>query len=174
MNSEKLKELLHYDPETGAFTWIVDRRGKAQAGTIAGCVEPQGYIRIRIKNKLYKAHRLAWLYTYGIWPKDQIDHINGVRNDNRICNLREASNAENCQNADIRSDNTSGYIGVYWNKRTSKWVANIRVDYKLKRLGLFDTPEEAYAAYLKAKEALHEFQPVPREVITEQRNNVLV
>lgn len=167
MTSEKLKELLHYDPETGVFIWKVDRRGPAKAGTIAGRIKDNGYRDISVYSKRYQAHRLAWLYVYGVWPKEQLDHINGLPDDNRISNLREATNAENNQNIGKYSNNTSGYIGVDRQHKTNKWRARIQVDRVPTCLGLFDTPEEAYAAYLKAKEALHEFQPVPREVVTE-------
>lgn len=162
MNSEKLKELLHYDPETGVFIWKVNRGGKAQAGTIAGRTDGHGYRQICVCSTMYMAHRLAWLYVYGVLPKQQIDHINGIPDDNRIRNLREATQLENNQNNIKYSNNKSGYLGVCLYKQ--KWMAQIQTNGKKKYLGLFNSKEEAYAVYLKAKEALHEFQPVPREV----------
>lgn len=164
MTSEELKELLHYDPETGVFTWKVGRKGKAQAGSVAGCVGPQGYIRIKIKNKIYLAHRLAWFYTYGRWPIWQLDHINGIRHDNSSSNLREATQSENSQNSKKRTDNTSGYTGVSIRKGTDKWRAYINIKGKRTYIGDYITPELAYKAYLKAKANLHKFQPIPREV----------
>ena len=113
-----------------------------------------GYICIRVDNVLYTAHRLAWLYAYGRWPTHQLDHINKDRADNRLCNLREATNAENAQNRK-RRDNKTGYTGV--NRENNKWKAEIKLNYKTIRLGLFDTPEEAHAAYLSAKHGLHPF-----------------
>jgi hypothetical protein len=113
-----------------------------------------GYVCIRIDNILYTAHRLAWLYVHGNWPAHQLDHINKNRSDNRLCNLREATNAENAQNRK-RSDNKTGYTGV--NQENNKWKAEIKLNYKTIRLGLFETPEEAYSAYLSAKHGLHPF-----------------
>ena len=91
ITQEELKELLDYNPETGLFTWNVynNIKNKTTAGTFN-----DGYIQIKIKQKIYQAHRLAWLYVYGEWPKGQIDHINGIRDDNRIENLRDVTNRE--------------------------------------------------------------------------------
>jgi hypothetical protein len=110
------------------------------------------YIGIRLDNVLYLAHRLAWFYSYGKWPVDQIDHINGDRTDNRLINLREATNAENAQNKRIRAGK-SGFCGV--RKENSKWLAEIKVNYKPIRIGLFNTPEEAHQAYIAAKRKFH-------------------
>lgn len=166
MNSQltqsRLKELLHYNPDTGLFTWKVSLSKRVKVGDIAGTVKNPGYLRIRIDGKPYYAHRLAWLYVYGAWPKDQIDHINGERTDNRICNLREATNAENQQNRKKQINNVSGYPGVYWNKSGQKWQARIKINSKTKYLGLFETPEAGHHAYLAAKAELHKFQPIPR------------
>ena len=113
-----------------------------------------GYCIIRLDDRLYTAHRLAWLYVHGQWPTHQLDHINGNRQDNRLCNLRPATNAENAQNR-TRKSNTSGFPGV--RKTNSKWTAEIKVNYKPIRLGRFDSPEAAYAAYLEAKRKYHPF-----------------
>jgi hypothetical protein len=149
----RLKILLNYDPDTGAFTWRLSRR-KCTVGSKAGCLMRHGYITIRLDDRLYTAHRLAWLHVHGVWPSEQLDHINKNRSDNRICNLREATNAENAQNQK-RRDNKSGFSGV--RKENKKWLAEIKVNYKVTRLGLFETPEEAHAVYLKAKHELHPF-----------------
>ncbi|HDS1550738.1 TPA: HNH endonuclease [Stenotrophomonas maltophilia] len=106
-------------------------------------------------------HRIVWLLTHGTWPKDQIDHINGVRTDNRPENLRQASALDNQQNLKTRVDNTSGYPGV--RRSLSRWSALIAHGGKRHYLGNYDTPEQAYAAYLEAKSRLHTFNPVPRE-----------
>lgn len=155
LTQEQLKGMLSYDPETGAFTCIKPM-GRRRPGMVMGDIHHTGYRRIKLLGKEYKAHRLAWLYIYGCWPADQIDHINGVRDDNRIANLREANNAENQHNRHkLPRNNRSGYIGVCWCSESSKWRATIKVDGKNRRLGLFATPEEAHAAYLRAKARLH-------------------
>jgi hypothetical protein len=153
MTPERLKELLHYAPDTGLFTWAKSRR-KCSIGAKAGCVAKNGYVVLRLDNKLYLAHRLAWLHTYGQWPAEQIDHINGDRSDNKINNLRAVSNIENAQNGrKPKPSNKSGFLGV--RKENSKWLAEIKVNYKPIRIGLFATPEEAHKAYVVTKRRLH-------------------
>jgi hypothetical protein len=115
-----------------------------------------GYIIIRIDNVLYLAHRLAWLYMTGSWPPAQIDHINRSRADNRWENLRAVSNTENAWNRTAPS-NKSGFTGV--RRENNKWLAEIKVNYKPIRLGLFETPEAAHTAYLEAKRKLHQKFP---------------
>ena len=140
---------LEYNPDTGAFTWkATSRRGFV--GKSAGCLcTRDGYIRIRIHGKLELAHRLAWDMSYPdnpVTPDEQIDHINHIRTDNRICNLRKATNTENSRNASIGVNNTSSALGVWFEKRRDKWVAEIKVDRKKKHLGQFDTFDAAVAA----------------------------
>lgn len=159
MTQERLKELLHYDPETGIFIWRVSRGGKVIAGSTAGLVQRNGYVYIRVDRRRYLAHRLAWLYIHGKFPSDQIDHINRVRTDNRISNLRAATNAENTQNRSKRSDNTSGVIGVYWDNKRQKWRAQIRLNGHNIFLGSYQTVEEAAAARAAAKATYHTFNP---------------
>jgi hypothetical protein len=150
---ERLKELLSYDPETGLFTRLM-RAGTARPGDIAGCMTPKGYLIIKIDGEGYMAHRLAWLYVHGKWPADQIDHINGVKNDNRIANLREATNSENMQNQRAASKaNRAGLIGVYPNRH--RFVAQITINRQKQYLGIFATAEEAHSAYLSAKKIYH-------------------
>lgn len=163
LTQSRLKELLHYDPETGAFTWRGSIGRKIRAGDKAGSRCGKGYWVIGFTRKYYKAHRLAWLYVHGRFPIGDIDHINGVRHDNRIVNLREATKAENGQNICKHRDNKSGFIGVSWHPATRKWRSRIRTNRKLKSLGLFDTPDAAYSAYLAAKAELHTFNPTVRE-----------
>jgi hypothetical protein len=156
LTQERLKELLDYDPETGVFVWRVSRqRNKIKAGTPAGALCNKGYRRIQILGKQYLAHRIAWLYVHGCWPKKQIDHIDRVKDNNGIINLRDVSAEENGWNHPKHKDNTSGYTGVHWHKRNKKWEAKIRQAGKRIYLGSFDTPEEAHTAYLAAKEELH-------------------
>jgi len=158
LTQDYLKSLLNYDPDTGEFTWLVDRV-HAKAGERAGLVKHDGYVRIRINNRAHSAHRLAWLYEYGVFPKNGIDHINGDRADNRISNLRAANQAENMQNLAMYKSNKSGFMGVYFHKRNKKYQATIKAYGKQKHLGYFDTAESAFEAYKEAKRALHSFNP---------------
>lgn len=146
LTAEYLRSILHYDRETGIFTWKVRTSSRIKLGDVAGSQNGQGYLQVKLQSRLYLAHRLAWLYMHGAWPKDQLDHVNRVRTDNRIANLREATNKQNQQNASKRSDNTSGYPGVCWNKQRSKWVARIKHNYKDIHLGYFENLEDAIAA----------------------------
>ena len=161
ITQSRLKELLHYDPETGVFTWAVRRNGIRNGG-VAGGLDAKGYRKIGVDGRLYLAHRLAWLYVHGVWPQAQMDHRNGVHDDNRISNLREATNAQNSQNRALHANNTSGFPGVTWFWQRRKWMSQITFDGKRKGLGYFDDPEEAHEAYLAAKARLHAFQPTVR------------
>ncbi len=110
------------------------------------------------------AHRLAWLFVHGVWPKEQIDHRNGIRDDNRFVNLREATLAENNQNRGVSPRNTSGHTGVYFNKKTGKWHAEIMTNRRKKHLGCFNDIEDAISARKAAKAANHKFNPEDRGV----------
>ena len=143
LTETELKEALHYSPDTGIFTRRKDGGG-AKVGDIAGCTNNvNGYIQIGVKGKLYLAHRLAWLYMTGEWPKDQIDHINRVRNDNRWENIRDVSRAGNRRNQKLDKRNTSGTCGVYWHKTERKWHAIIGVNGEPKHLGSFECKDDA-------------------------------
>ena len=122
ITQKELKEFLSYDSNTGVFIWKVSR-GKASPGKIAGCLDAYGYSRIKIRGKDYKAHRLAWLYVYGVWPEAQIDHINHNESDNRIKNLRDVDSFDNCRNRKFSSRNSSGHSGVIWHK--NRWCVQI-------------------------------------------------
>jgi len=161
LTAEYLRERLHYDPETGVFTWRPkdgsgeddDRWNTRYAGAIAGSLdEPEGYIRIKIDGRFYKAHILAWLHQTGRWPRERVDHKNRKRADNRWLNLRDATHAENARNASLRKDSTGGRKGVTWLKARSRWAAVIRVGGRQRCLGLFRDKEAAAAAYLVAAE----------------------
>lgn len=156
LTQDLLKELLHYDPDTGVFTNRTNRNQLAKKGQRAGFVTvPQGYRHIGIKGRQYREHRLAWLYVHGVWPSGDIDHINGITDDNRIANLRDVTTQDNCQNQrKLRSDSASGLMGAR-SFRPGKWQASIKVDGKYKHLGTFYTPEEAHEAYMKAKREFH-------------------
>lgn len=158
LTQEKVRELLDYDPETGVFTWKKrcgdDHGTKIFNGKFSGKtaknIDVQGYVVIQIKGRTYKAHRLAWLLVHGRFPPQGMDHLNRVRTDNRIANLREASVAENGKNRSMSSNNTSLFTGVRWNKKHAKWYASIRVNRKLKHLGSFESYYDAIAARMKA------------------------
>lgn len=154
LTADRVRHLVNYEPKTGLFTWNAKRR-RCTPGAKAGCRMKNGYIIIRLDNVLYLAHRLAWLYMTGAWPAHQIDHVNGDRADNRFCNLREATNIENAHNRNKRRNNKSGYTGV--RAENKRWLAEIKVNYKPIRLGLFDTPEEASRAYQDARRKYHPF-----------------
>jgi len=150
ITQERLKELLHYNPDTGIFTWKEYRSGVKSDG-YAGCIDAKGYKRITISYILYAAHRLAWMYMNGSFPESQIDHINGIPGDNRIRNLRSVSCSENLRNQKRRILNTSGCMGVYWYKSNSKWGAGIRVNRKNIHLGLYDDWFDAVCARKSAE-----------------------
>jgi hypothetical protein len=152
--AKRIREALDYDPATGVFTWKT-RHSQMKAGQRAGYQMPTGYREIRVGGERYYEHRLAWLYVHGRWPKEQIDHINHKRDDNRLENLRDCSHAENHQNLPMKRSNRSGFIGVSRDERRGMWKAQITVNYSNRFLGRFPTPEEAHAAYLDAKRKLH-------------------
>lgn len=156
LTAERLRELLHYDPDTGIFIRKVKSAWNS-AGS-EGVKPTQGYVYLSVDGCRYRAHRLAWLYVFGRWPREMMDHINGDRADNRICNLREADARVNRQNQHgARSDNlSSGVIGVHWSEYHKKWKAHIRVDGRLQHLKYCSSVEEASAVYLAAKRKLHE------------------
>lgn len=131
LTKERLQELLIYNTVTGIFTWKVNRRGTAKAGTVAGRPNNKGYIDISIDGKRYKAHRLAWLYITGSWPENQIDHINRIRDDNRLANLRDVTQSENLRNCGVSKSTASGIKNVYksgngwWSAKHNKYYKNL-------------------------------------------------
>jgi hypothetical protein len=122
---------------------------------IAGGVISRGYRGVGIDGQRYLEHRLVWFYVHGVWPADQIDHINGDRSDNRISNLREASQSQNNGNCRKRGNNVSGYTGVFWNTRHAKWQAQIAMNGRNNYIGLFSDIEEAVAARKAAAKRIH-------------------
>ena len=165
LTQERLKELLHYDPETGVFTWKV-RRGGAALGSVAGTIKRDGYRHIGLLGRYMLAHRIVWFLMFGVLPK-QIDHINGNRDDNRASNLRECNAFQNMQNRSPVVKNISGARGVHPSRSlTNPWRALIRVNRKIVHLGNFSTVEAAACAYVEAKANLHPFQPTIRKEIS--------
>lgn len=156
LTQSRLKELLHYDQETGVFTRIVTTNNRAKAGSVAGSKTGNGYLQVTIRWRQYSLHRLAWLYVHGTWPESDIDHINGVRTDNRIENLRDVSRSGNIQNTrKARSNSTSGVLGVTFDKSRNKWLAAITTEGKRKHIGRFESKDDAQKSYVEAKRIYH-------------------
>ena len=146
MNAEYLKSLISYNKNTGEFKWKA--KNKIKAGK-TGWKDKDGYLHIRIDYKLYRAHRLAWLYVYGVFPDEAIDHIDRNPSNNKIENLRLCNKRQNAINSKMRSDNTSGYRGVRRRPGMKKWQARAYFEGKEVHLGYFDTAEEASEVYKK-------------------------
>jgi len=138
---EIVKDLIAYDPETGFLTWKVNRRGTANAGSIAGSVTKDGYIYVRVGQKQYPGHRIAWFLHYGQQPEGNLDHRDNNPANNRINNLRLATSKENNQNVGKTSRNTSGVKNVYWNQNA--WIVRLRVNGKITYFGRFQNLFEA-------------------------------
>lgn len=168
LTQEFLKECLHYDPETGVFTWLHRPLSHFKSKTAykiwnkrfsnktAGGIDERGYMEIGFYSYQHRAHRLVWLYVYGSFPETGIDHINGDFKDNRLCNLREADQFGNMQNfRNAMKNNSCGILGV--SQKGNRFIARIQKDWKSIYLGTFKTSDEARDAYLKAKRELHPF-----------------
>lgn len=158
LTAERFRELLSYDVDTGIFTWI-GRSSKyanpSRLGKRAGSVDAYGYRRVRIDGRIYLEHRIVWMLSHGCWPKGEIDHINGDKQDNRLANIRDVTRSVNQQNIRVaRSTNRCGLLGV--SAHLSRWRAQINDHGKMKCLGVFATPEQAHDAYVKAKREAHE------------------
>lgn len=159
IDHKELTATIRYEPSTGKFFRVARR----YAGRIIPCVPTEigtprnrdGYLQMSVCGQVCVGHRLAWFYVHSEWP-EVIDHINGDRADNRLANLREVTQAQNCQNIRApKSHNKVGFLGVSWDSERGKYTAGIKAGGKRKALGRFDTPEEAHSAYLAAKRALH-------------------
>jgi len=155
LTQERLKELLHYEPETGIFYWKqIQGKNKKKVGDVAG-TPLNGYITIGIGGTIYLSHRLAWLYIHGYFTENQIDHINRNRADNRICNLREVSRSCNRRNSGNPKNNVSGVKGVCWHKQSNLWRSRITHQGKKYNLGLYVLFDEAVCARLAAEQCLN-------------------
>lgn len=163
LTQDHLKECLYYSPISGVFTWrtrpvshFKDYKAfgiwnKRFAGLLAGSTNKQsGYVSIHVDNKQYRAHRLVWLYMTGLWPENEIDHVNHEKDDNRWRNIRDVTRSTNQRNQLIGSVNTSGFLGVGWSVKRKKWYAHIRLDGTSKHLGYFKTRSKAINARIAA------------------------
>jgi hypothetical protein len=162
MNQARLRELLHYDANTGVFTWRVSR-GNRRVGDRAGSRDDRGYIRLVVDSTSYCAHRLAWLYVTGGMPPCPIDHIDRNKSNNRLQNLRCLTDGENKQNVGLRADNVSGHKGVSWLMGQHKWRATIRVNNVQIHLGSFTQKESAVQAYAAAAAKYHTHNPMAQK-----------
>ena len=153
---DRLLELLIYHPDTGSFTWRVDRR-RIRAGTIAGTPHEDGYVQIRVEGRSYRAHHLVWLAETGVLPP-RLDHRDGTRNRNVFSNLRECTHQQNSQNQAPRVGCSSALKGAQWDKRRKCWVSTIRVEGRSRSLGVFQSERAAADAYdAAAREHFGEF-----------------
>lgn len=143
LTAPRAREVLDYDKETGLLTWRVATGRRARVGEIAGHITTNGYLSVGIDGQCLQSHRVIWLWMTGAWPKDQIDHINLVRADNRWVNLREASLTQNNRNTSTRSDNKSGVKGVSWHEKLGKW----RVRVGTSHVGVRENRDDAAALY---------------------------
>lgn len=150
MDKQLVEKLLTYDPATGIFRWKVNRGG-IKAGSVAG-TDKRGYIIIRILGRNFRAHRLAWLMVYGSFPDHDLDHRDGVRNNNAISNIRIATKSDNNRNRSARLESKTGSRGVF--SQGSKFRAQMQRGGKKFHLGLFDTVEEATEAYSEAAKSI--------------------
>lgn len=158
MDISELRRLLRYEPDTGIVRW--NGRGRLKDGRVAGALDKDGYLVVRIEGHRFPLHRVAFALHTGRWPEDDLDHANGSRTDNRFVNLREASRAENNANSRHRTLNRSGFRGVHWCKNAGKWRVTMTIAGKAKHIGLFVERDAAHAMYVqKAKELYGEFCP---------------
>jgi hypothetical protein len=155
---EELKRQLHYDPDTGLFTWLVSNSRRVKVGDVAGCLNKVTlYEHIGINGTLCMAHRLAWLYMKGYWPEHEIDHKNGIRDDNRWINLRHVTRSCNFQNQTVYKNNKSGFYRVSLVKRDQKWDSRIMINGKINILGSYEDPLDAALARFTAEDQCPEW-----------------
>lgn len=154
LSVERLRDLLNYDPETGVFTWRVDRGGDARAGAVAGNVKSDGYRRIKVGGVRYRANRLAWFWMNGEWPSTMVDHKDTDPSNDRFDNLREATGSQNNMNARTPRSNTSGFKGVCLHRTSGRWKAQIQHAGQKRHIGYFGTAQEAHTAYCAAAMAI--------------------
>ena len=147
LTCDYLKSVLNYNPDSGVFTRKKRTSNSVAIGDVAGGVNSIGYVTISLLNKRFSAHRLAWMYMNGSMPNGEIDHINRVRDDNRICNLRDVTSKQNSRNTGLSNRNTSGYKGVSYDKKRELWTATMSINGKSTYLGASTSPEGAAEKY---------------------------
>lgn len=134
---EELHKLFYYDPSTGLLVRKITTGRRGKAGTVVGTLNNGGYLKVKINSKQYLIHRIVYCMHHGYWPEKGIDHINRIKTDNRIENLREAGQVCNRRNSKLDSNNTSGIRGISWDNKSEKWRAYIKINNKQLHLGLF-------------------------------------
>lgn len=154
LTAERLRALLHYEPSTGLWTWLIRPSQSVKVGDLAGCINKQGYREIVIQGKHYGSNRLAFLYMTGEWPDVLIDHEDTQRSNDRWSNLRIATRSQNNANSNHRK-NQLGFKGIRLDKRSGKFHARLRKDGIVISLGYYATPEAAHAAYVEAAKLHH-------------------
>lgn len=155
ITAEEVRRVVDYDPETGLFHHKAGRKWVKEGTQAATAVGAKGYHTIAFYQRSYMAHRIAWLYHYGEWPGGLIDHINRVKTDNRIANLRVATQTQNCANSPAQKGNKAGAKGVYYLKKKKLYMARIKDHGKGVYLGRFKKLEDAQAAYERAAKRIH-------------------
>jgi len=156
LSADYVRSILDYDPNTGVVTWIDTHRQGIKAGSIAGTYnEKAGYVYVSIDVSKYCLHRIIWLWMTGVWPEDQIDHIDTCGRNNKWDNLREANNSQNNSNRFATELNTSGFKGVSWHKSRGKWRGVLTKNGRSIHIGHFDDPRKAAEAYANAAKKYH-------------------
>lgn len=157
LTAERLRAISAYNPVTGSFVWTTSRRGVRPGAVVGGAERKDGYCRAKIDGKRFYVHRLVWLYVHGQWPCGEIDHINGNREDNRLCNLRDVQGRGNQENRRrANKSNNCGVLGVSFSAERSKYAAQIHVNRRRIFLGRYASAEQAHKVYLDAKRRLHQ------------------
>lgn len=145
---EHLRTIFSYDKVSGLVRWLIQAKSDMPPGSIAGSSTIEGYIEIQYKGVRYFGHNLGWALHHGEWPQFKLDHKNCLAGDNRLENLRPATDSQNKANSRVYSNNTSGYKGVYW--QSNKWRAEIKVNKRKISLGMYHSKEDAARAYENA------------------------
>ena len=162
IDQETVKKLFHYDAESGMLLWRNGNGRNVKPWQQAKALNGNGYCSVKIEKKNHPVHRIIWLYVYGHFPEQDIDHKNRIRNDNRLCNLRAVSRTDNCQNISLPSHNKSGHIGVSWFKNHNCWTVYVKVNKKNKWLGYYKNLDDAIAA---RKAGEKQYYNLPEEVV---------
>lgn len=160
LTQQRLQELFAYDPETGLLTRKVRVGSRGPIGQVVGSSVGAGYLAVSIYYEKFILHRLIWLYVYGDWPQHDIDHINGIKTDNRLANLRHVTRSENQHNMRSRKNNTSSVVGVRRSASKNGWRARITVNSKEIHIGSYPTSAQAAEAYRAAKKIYHPTAPI--------------